>query len=98
MVLWNFKISKREIKAIRLHCRRSSRRALSSTQVFWRKLTAGCVYYDIATHAKKSKRLCPLTATAGISTGHDLTEAEIVVLQGRCFHSYDDELYAEVKE
>ena len=46
--------------------------------------------------SETSKRLWPLTATAGISTGHKLTRAEIVVLQDRCFHSYDDELYAEV--
>ena len=42
-----------------------------------------------------SKRLWPLTATAGISTGHIWIIAESDVLQGRCFHSYDDELYAE---
>ena len=42
-----------------------------------------------------SKRLWPLTATVGISTGHILIAAESVVLQDRCFHSYDDELYAE---
>ena len=32
------------------------------------------------------------------NTGHILIVAESDVLQGRCFHSYDDELYAEVRE
>ena len=50
------------------------------------------------TARETSRRLWPLTATAGISTGHILTVAENDVLQGQCFHSYDDELYAEEGE
>ena len=45
-----------------------------------------------------SKRLWPLMATAGISTVHIWIVAEGDVLQDRCFHSYDDELYAEERE
>ena len=45
-----------------------------------------------------SKRLWPLTATADMTTGHIRIVAESDVLQGQCFHSYDDELYAEERE
>ena len=50
------------------------------------------------TTRETSKRLWPLTATAGISTGHIRIIAESDVLQGQCFHSYDDEIYAEERE
>ena len=46
---------------------------------------------------RETSKLWPLTATAGVSAGHEVFAAELLVLQGHCFHTYDDEGKAEAE-
>ena len=43
----------------------------------------------------ETSKLWPLTATAGVSAGHDVVAADLLVLQDHCFHTHDDEGKAE---
>ena len=48
-------------------------------------------------NTRETSKLWPLTATAGVSAGHGIFAADLLVLQDHCFHTYDDEGKAEAE-
>ena len=46
-------------------------------------------------NTRETSKLWPLTATAGVSAGHGIFAADLLVLQDHCFHTYDEEGKAE---
>ena len=59
---------------------------------------AGSSCAGVADGQDSASKLWPLTATAGVSTVHITFAGRTGVLQGRCFHSYDDKCAMKAEE